>query len=223
MEEWFHDSNDKDEVNSSRGEISKVLTSLQKFFPRLEHTNSHRLPKMHGMTKMQSYIQSFGSGINYYGGPGEAAHKTFVKSAGQKTQRRVGKFAQQTAHQYYNYMLSTQAIQHLAYASSFIIQSGTEDLARQPDEDRVEEDNVHIKLSDKYELEVTPEMIDKMETDKTIDIVWLTGKAKKTNSSKYKLNKEFVKCLVRRINESTKIITMIVGHTRAIVTSSNTN
>jgi hypothetical protein len=28
MEEWFHDSNDKDEVNSSRGEISKVFTSL---------------------------------------------------------------------------------------------------------------------------------------------------------------------------------------------------
>jgi hypothetical protein len=67
---------------------------------------------MHGMTKMQSYIQRFGSGMIFYGGPGEAAHKTFVKSAGQKTQRRVGKFAQQTAHQYYNNMLSTQAIQH---------------------------------------------------------------------------------------------------------------
>jgi hypothetical protein len=51
------------------------------------------------MTKMQSYIQYFGSGIHFYCGPGEAAHKTFVKSAGQQTQRRVGKFAQQTAHQ----------------------------------------------------------------------------------------------------------------------------
>jgi hypothetical protein len=110
MEEWFHDSNDKDEVNSSRQEISKVLTSLQKFFPGSEHTNGYRLPKIHGMTKMQSYINRFGSGMNFYGGPGEAVHKTFVKSAGQKTQRRVGKFAQQTAHQYYNYMLSTHAI-----------------------------------------------------------------------------------------------------------------
>jgi hypothetical protein len=183
MEEWFHGSNGKDEVNSSRGEISIVLTSLQKFFPRSEHTNGYRLPKMHGMTKMQSYIQRFGSGMNFYGGPGEAAHKSFVKSAGQKTQRRVGKFAQQTAHQYYNYMLSAQAIQHLAYASSFLIQSGTEDLARQPDEDTDEEDDVHIKLSGKYELEVTPDMIDKMETNETIDVVWLTGKAKK-NSGK---------------------------------------
>jgi hypothetical protein len=41
MEEWFHDSNDKDEVDSSRGEIFKVLTSLQKNFPRLEHTNGY--------------------------------------------------------------------------------------------------------------------------------------------------------------------------------------
>jgi hypothetical protein len=192
MEEWFHDSNDKDEVNSSRGEISKVLTSLQKFFLRSEHTNSYRLPKMHGMTKMQSYIKRFGSGMNFYGGPGEAAHKTFVKSAGQKTQRKVGKFSQQTAHQYYNYMLSMHAIQHLAYVSGCLIQSGTEDLARQLDEDADEEDGVHIKLSGKYELEVTPEIIEKMETNQTNDIVWLTGKAKKTNSGKYKIKKELV-------------------------------
>jgi hypothetical protein len=130
MEKWFHDSNNKDEDNNSRKEISKVHTSLQKFFPRSEHTNGYRLPKMHGMTKMQSYINRFGSGMNIYGGSGEAAHKTFVKSAQQKTQRRVGKFAQQTAHQYYSYI----AIQHLGYVSSCVIQSGTEHLARQLDE-----------------------------------------------------------------------------------------
>jgi hypothetical protein len=76
-------------------------------------------------------------------------------------------------------MLSTHAIQHLAYVSSFLIQSGTEDLARQPDEDTDEEDDVQKKLSGKYELEVTHEMIDKMETDETIDVVWLKGKVKK--------------------------------------------
>ncbi len=63
MEEWFHNCNDKDEVNISRGEISKVLSALQKFFPRLDHTNGYSIPKMHGMTKMQSYIMLFGSGI----------------------------------------------------------------------------------------------------------------------------------------------------------------
>ncbi len=78
-------------------------------------------------------------------------------------------------------------------------------------------------MTGKYELEVTPEMIDKMETNETIDVFWLTEKAKKTNSGKYKLKKELVQCLVRRINDSTKNITMIVGHTRVIVTSSSTN
>jgi hypothetical protein len=94
MEEWFHDCNDKDEVNVLRGEISKALSALQKVFPRSDHTNGYSIPKMHGMTKMQSYIKLSGSGMNFYGGPGEAAHKTFVKSAGQKTQSRVSKFAQ---------------------------------------------------------------------------------------------------------------------------------
>ncbi len=84
MEEWFHDCNDKDEVNVSRGEISTVLSALQKFFPRSDHTNGYSAPKMHGMTKMQSCMKLFGSGMNFYGGPGEAAHKTFMKSAGLK-------------------------------------------------------------------------------------------------------------------------------------------
>jgi hypothetical protein len=53
MEEWFHDSNDKDKVHNARNEIAKVLTSLQNF-PRSDHTNGYSIPKMHGMTKMQS-------------------------------------------------------------------------------------------------------------------------------------------------------------------------
>ncbi len=68
-------------------------------------------------------------------------------------------------------MLSTHAMQHLADVSSHLIQSGTKDLARQPDIDTDEEDNVHIYLSGKYKLEVTPEIIEKIETDQTIDVV----------------------------------------------------
>jgi hypothetical protein len=54
MEEWFHDSNDKVEVQNSRDEIAKVLTALQIFFPRSDQTNKYSIPKMYGMTKMQS-------------------------------------------------------------------------------------------------------------------------------------------------------------------------
>jgi hypothetical protein len=90
---------------------------------------------MHGMTKIQSYIKLFGSGMNFYGGPGEAAHKIFVKLAGQKTQRRVSEFAQQTSHQYYNMMQSTHAVQHIREDSNCLIQAGIEHVVRQQDTD----------------------------------------------------------------------------------------
>jgi len=109
MEEWFHDSNDKNEVKQARNEIAKVLRMLQQLFPRPSKTNGYNIPKMHGITKMQDYIKLFGSGINFYGGPGELAHKQFIKIPGQKTQCRVGEFAKQTALQYYHMLVSSYA------------------------------------------------------------------------------------------------------------------
>jgi hypothetical protein len=114
-----------------KGEISKILSALQKFFPVSDHTNGCSIPKMHDMTKIQSYIQLSGSGMNFYGGPGEAAHKTFVEPDCQKTQRRVSKFAQQTAHQYYNMMLSSCAVQHLTQCLSHLIQAGSIEVKKQ--------------------------------------------------------------------------------------------
>jgi len=121
MEAWFHDSNCKDEVRSARNTIA-VLRSVQRFFPRSGKTNGYNIPKMHGMTKMQEYMKLFGSGMNFYGGPGEAAHKTFVKMAGQKTQRRVNEFAKQTANQYYYMMLTEIALQSCIAQSSQLTQ-----------------------------------------------------------------------------------------------------
>ncbi len=176
------------------------------------------------MTKMQSYIKLFGSGMNFYGGPGEAAHKTFVKAAGQKTQRRLCEFAQKTAHQYYNMMLSTHAMHHITEDSNCRRQAGTEHVAQQQYTDTDGEDNVTIHLSGQYELEVTPEVLEKIDTDDTtIDIVWLTGSSKKNNNRKFKLKRELGFCVYRKIKESRVEITKIVGHTRAIVTSTTTN
>jgi hypothetical protein len=125
---------------------------------------------------MQSYIKLFGSGMNFYGGPGEAAHKTFVKAAGQKTQRQHREFAQQTAHQYYNMMLSTHAMQHITEDSNRCRQAGMEHVAQQQYTDTDGENNVTIHLAGQYELEVTPEVLEKIDTDDaTIDIIWLMG------------------------------------------------
>jgi hypothetical protein len=62
----------------------KFLLHYKKSSPCWSTLMATDFPKMHGMTKMQSYIKRFGSGMIFYGGPDEAAHKTFVKSAGQK-------------------------------------------------------------------------------------------------------------------------------------------
>ncbi len=59
MEEWFHDSNDKDKVHNARDEIAKVLTSLQFFPPRSDHANGYSIPNMHGMTKNAVIHQAF--------------------------------------------------------------------------------------------------------------------------------------------------------------------
>ena len=104
MEEWFHHSPPKEEVNNAREAISDVLMELQLFFPRAEDTNGYNLPKMHGMTKIQTYMKLYGSAINFYGGPGESAHKLFVKAPGSKTQRRMREFTKQTAEQCYHNM-----------------------------------------------------------------------------------------------------------------------
>ncbi len=89
------------------------------------------------MTKMQEYMKLFGSAMNFYDGPGEAAHKTFVKSANQKTQRRVSEFVKQTANQYYHMMLTEITVQSSIAQSSQLEQSGdynTEDILQQAED-----------------------------------------------------------------------------------------
>jgi len=75
MEQWFHDSNPKEEVNNARPLIAKVLQLLQDLFPRDGTGNEYYIPKMHAMTKFQFYMKRYGSAINFCGGgTGESAH-----------------------------------------------------------------------------------------------------------------------------------------------------
>ena len=144
---------------------------------------------MHGTTKMQSYIKLFSSGINFYGGPGETAHKTFVKSAGQKTQRRVSKFAQQTAHQYYNMMLSSCAVQHLTECSSHLVQVGSIEVSNEDmihSKHQQNDDNVQILLSGQYEIDVLQAVINQMQTKHTVMVAWLMQNTDKNNNLKLK-------------------------------------
>ena len=228
MEEWFHDCNEKEEVQKSRGEISKVLTMLQRFFPRDIKTNGYNIPKLHGMTKMQVYMLQFGSAMNFYGGPGEAAHKTFVKSAGQKTQRRVSEFASQTAKQYYDMMLTSYAVSTGVKESSKLQQFvGYKDKPSETKDAKSEEDIVHISLSGKYEFAVTPDIILAMEEGSSVDVTWTFDNEKKYDNSQFKLKNVLVKVILRRLKQilldakqPSLMITKVIGFTKAMITSS---
>ena len=83
--------------------VGRVLRKVQKIFHRSDG-NGWNIPKMHGMVKMTEFIKLFGSGINFYGGPGESHHKYFVKAPGDLTQRRVSEFSKQVANRVYESM-----------------------------------------------------------------------------------------------------------------------
>ncbi len=85
--------------------------------------NGYCIPKMHGMTKFQSYIKKYGSTMNFDGGPSESAWKFFVKAPGQKTQRCVSEFAIQTTNQYYDIMMTRHALRSVDINENIVTES----------------------------------------------------------------------------------------------------
>ncbi len=152
---------------------------------------------MHGITKMQEYMTLFGSGINFYGGPGESAHKQFLKIPGQRTQQRVSEFAQQTALQYYNMLVSNYAVHDCQIRFIFYKQSGNTDT----DFDFTEpKGDVVIEMSGMYDFKVTREVIEMMEAESKVILNWsYEFQILKGSSDKYNLTKDYVKVLHKRL------------------------
>lgn len=196
MEEWFHDCNRKDEVANSRKMIGKVLRMLQDLFPRGDGTNGYCIPKMHAMTKFMFYIQRYGSAMNFFGGPGESAHKFFVKSPSLKTQRRVNEFARQTANQYYDIMVTEYALrsieQSLEQPFSLLL----------PNDQTIDNsDNVTVTLSGKYSLIVTNAILQSMQDGNRIYVNWHSDRQDiKKNDNRYGLDSQLVNFILRKLS-----------------------
>ncbi len=166
---------------------------------------------------MQEYMSVFGSGINFYGGPGESAHKQFTKIQGQRTHRRVSEFAQQTALQYYNMLVSGYAAQACLIESNHYKQSGeseTElDITHQ-------KGDIFIEMADKYDFRVTRILIEMMEAESKVNVYWSCNvKIMKGSCHTYNLNKDLVKVLHRRLRSS--IGTIVTVFTNATITSTS--
>jgi hypothetical protein len=172
---------------------------------------------MHVMSKMQEYMKLYGSGINFYGGPGESAHKQFIKIPGQRTQRRVSEFAQQTALQYYNMLVSSQAAHDCQMRQNYYKLTGNADTDFACAETKGE---VVIEMSGKYVFTVTHEVIEMMETESKVIVNWSYDfQIMKGSSDKYNLNKDYVKVLHKRFGAS--IGTIVTGFTKATIPSTS--
>ena len=183
LEEWLHDDNLREEVDGSYILIAKVLRELKILFPRFG--NGYKIPKFHGMMKMRYYIQLYGSGMNFFGGPGESHHKTFVKAPGKQTQRRVGEFAIQVADRFYENLLFTTA-----QTNNVINDCNNSDNKDDDDNDNDDDDddnNYEMKLSGEYNL-----YIDDCEDD--YSVTWRYNNEKK-NNAKYQLKTDLIQLI----------------------------
>ena len=204
MEEWFHDSNPKEEVDEARNLIANVLTALQRMFPR-PNGNGYNIPKMHGMTKFQFYIKRYGTAMNFYGGTGESAHKLFVKAPGLKTQRRVSEFASQVAIQHHNMMVTANAL-HTINTESSIVRNCKETNKVNNDHVIDEQDDIDddlmFRLSGQYSLCVPERHIDTDVVGEPSYPKWKTNKyGVKANNYKYSLHPRLVKAIIKYFRE----------------------
>ncbi len=159
----------------------------------------------------------FGSRINFYGGPGESAHKQFIKIPGQRTQQKVSEFAQQTALQYYSMLVSSYAVHDYQMRSNLYKQSGNADT----DFDSIEpKGDVVIEMSGKCNFKVTCDFIEIMASESKVIVKWSYDvQISKGSSDKYNLNKGYVKVLRKRLCSS--IGTNVTGFTNATITSTS--
>ena len=140
----------KAEVDGACGVVSEVILKIQFYFPRTTDSQGYNIPKMHALAKMIDYIVLFGSAMNFYGGPGEASHKSFVKAPGLKTQRRVSEFASQVAEQYYNMMVARKAC---AYVDIRMANERIRDSTRQ----YVSEEEGEYSVEGAYTVDIFPD------------------------------------------------------------------
>ena len=108
----------------------------------------------------------FDSGLNFYGGPGESAHKQFIKIPGQRTQRRVSEFAQQTALQYYNMLLSSIAYNECIFETNNWKQYGCGD--DNSLDNICKKGDISIGLIGKFTFVVTDELLQMMDTQRKL-------------------------------------------------------
>jgi hypothetical protein len=145
-------------------------------------------------------MKRYGSAIIFYGGPGEAVHKYFVKAPGQKTQHRVSKFAVQTANQCCDMMVTKHAMSLIGMEMERVVIQGNNDEIDRSDV-VTDLDEISVAFSGKYSLVVRNDILECMKRNDNIYVSWsFDRKNIKKDNVRFCLKKDLVRVLVRKIN-----------------------
>ncbi len=146
---------------------------------------------------------------------GQISH--VVKIPGQRTQQSVSEFAQQTALQYSNILVSSHAAHDCQMWLKLYKQSGNTDTDFNPLELK---GDIVIEMSGKYDFKVTYGLIEAMASASNVIVNWSYNiQILKESSDKYNLNKDYVKVLHKRLCSS--IGTIVTGFMKATITSTS--
>ncbi len=153
------------------------------------------------MTKFQYYIKRYGCAMNFYGGTGKSAHKIFVKTPGQKTQRRVSEFASQTASQFSNILVTNHTLRSIGTnCNSIRVHCNSDHVGTNQSIDG--DDAVSVELCGKYSLVVTNDVIKLMMNDNDIYVAWNLDKKKvKKNKKHYCIDKDLVRVIMKEMRQ----------------------
>ncbi len=100
-----------------------------------------------------------------------SAHKIFVKTTGQKTQRRVSVFASQTANQFYDILVTNHTLRSIhTNCNSIRAHCNSDHVGTNQSIDG--DDAVSFELHGKYSLVVTNDVIELMMSDNDVYVVW---------------------------------------------------
>ncbi len=141
--------------------------------------------------------------MNFYGGTGESAHKIFVKTPGQKTQRRVSEFASQTENQFYNTLVTNHTLRSIGTNCNLIrAHCNSDHVGTNQSIDW--DDAVSVELHGKYSLIITNDVIELMMNDNDVYIAWNLDK-KKVNKNKkhYCIDKDLVRMIIKEMRQRT--------------------
>ena len=152
----------------------------------------------------------------------------FVKTPGQKTQRRTSEFAVQTAMQYSDIMVTKHALRIINCEESKLFHRGDQcvAMAQNKIQPGIDDNNLSVRLCGKLMLNMTAKEMNKMKENHDVHITWMTDNKKlKEESNIFCLDKDLVRVIVMKLMhiEETEVSNscQIIGYTQAIITANN--